>query len=124
MNDVEASLKQTIPLPAGDASADWPKSWKFLPAVRSLWSIELQMVLAALALALGCLAFSEQVPVNGGFGWDGVAYGGWARDFYNAVFVRGLNSYYIGRILPSAIVHYGLRALSLARSDANRSEER
>jgi hypothetical protein len=53
--------------------------------------------------------FGERIGINGGQGWDGMGYTQWARDFWNAVVVKGLTRYHSQRILPSAIVHYALR---------------
>lgn len=79
--------------------------------------VERQMVLAAFVLSVVCFATGERVPVNGGMGWDGLAYARWAQDFHNEVFVKGVDSYHINRILPSAVVHYSLRALSISPTD-------
>jgi hypothetical protein len=77
------------------------------------------MVLAALALAIGCFLWGERVPVRAGFGWDGATYARWAQDFHGEISVKGVDDYYIKRILPSAIIHYSLRALSIPRTDYN-----
>lgn len=77
------------------------------------------MPAAALIVALLGFLLGERVEVNGGLGWDGVIYARWARDFNQEVFVRGVDTYYIQRILPAAMVHYGLRVLGVARTDAN-----
>src|SRR5262249_61118415 len=70
------------------------------------------MVPAALALALVCFAAGERVPVADGLGWDGCIYAAWAKDYHNEIFVKGVDGYYVQRILPSAGVHYSLRPLS------------
>jgi len=75
------------------------------------------LVLATGLLLLVCNLLSERVPVGDGFGWDGVQYGAWARDFYTEIASKGVDSYYIQRILPSAVVHYSLRALRRPLSD-------
>lgn len=75
--------------------------------------------LCALLIALLGFGWGERVEVSGGLGWDGVIYARWARDFKHEVFVQRVDRYYIQRILPSAIVHYSLRALGIARTDRN-----
>ena len=65
--------------------------------------------LAALFLAYFCYRYGERIQVRGGLGWDGVTYARWARDFYGEIFVKRVDTYYIQRILPSAVVHYALR---------------
>jgi hypothetical protein len=77
------------------------------------------MVPAAFALAAACFATGERVPVAGGLGWDGRTYAAWAQDFRNEVFVKGVDSYYVQRILPSAVVHYALRALGAPPTERN-----
>ena len=73
---------------------------------------------AAFLLALACYTMGERVEVSNGFGWDGILYGNWARDFHDEIFVKRVNAYYIQRILPAAIVHYSMRFLGVPRSDA------
>lgn len=70
-------------------------------------------------LGLGNLLFAEKIPVNGGFGWDGQLYGRWAKDFYQEVIIKGVGLYHIQRILPSAVVHYGLRLFRIPLEDQN-----
>ncbi|MFL5327671.1 MAG: hypothetical protein ACJ8C4_02045 [Gemmataceae bacterium] len=76
---------------------------------------------AALAGVIGvaCLAFGERVEVNEGLGWDGVIYARWVRDFHQEIFVNKVDTYYVQRILPAAVVHYGLRACWAPLNDAN-----
>ena len=75
------------------------------------------MPLAALLVALLGFFGGERVPVNGGLGWDGVIYARWASDFHEEIFVRRVDTYYIQRILPAAVVHYSLRALAISLTD-------
>lgn len=77
------------------------------------------MVALTLALGLGNLFLAEKIPVNGGFGWDGVVYGRWAKDFYHEVFINGVTQYELQRVLPAAIVHYGLRLSGAPLEDQN-----
>lgn len=69
------------------------------------------MLLVILVLGLVSIRWAEKLPVGDGFGWDGVLYATWAKDFHKSVFVDGLSDYYVQRLAPSAIVHYGARAL-------------
>lgn len=71
----------------------------------------LLMVLVMSVVGIANLWSSEKLPVGDGFGWDGVNYAAWARDFHKSVFVDKVNDYYVQRLAPSAIVHYGARAV-------------
>jgi hypothetical protein len=62
--------------------------------------------------------YSEKVPFANGLGWDGQLYGAWAADLPGAL-KGGLDHYYVGRFLPSALVYYGLRVASLPRTVHN-----
>src|SRR5438309_7684741 len=72
-------------------------------------AVNLWMVSAMLLIGLANILWAERLTFNEGFGWDGTMYGGWVKDFYGSIFVRGVPEYYAQRILPSAIVHYGMR---------------
>jgi len=72
-----------------------------------------------LVIGLANIAWAERLTIHGGFGWDGVRYAQWARDFYDSVFVQGVPEYYARRILPSAVVHYGLRLFGVPLEDRN-----
>ena len=85
---------------------------------RALLASDRWLVVAVAVISLACFVLSERVKVGDGFGWDGILYGNWARDFYREVFVTKVNTYYIQRVLPSAVVHYSLRFLHIPRSDA------
>jgi hypothetical protein len=54
-----------------------------------------------------------RLPVRNGFGWDGRGFGDWAINFKGTVLNHQLDGYFIQRILPSFIVHYGLRIIQL-----------
>ncbi len=69
--------------------------------------------------SLGNLLVGEKVPVNGGFGWDGVIYGRWAKDFYHQVIISDISEYSLQRVLPAAVVHYSLRVLGIGLHDRN-----
>ena len=60
---------------------------------------------------IASILWAEKLPVGDGLGWDGVNYGTWAKNFHESVFVKGLSDYYVQRMAPSAIVHYGTRGL-------------
>ena len=74
---------------------------------------------ALLVLLYGLVAIwrGERIPVNDGFGWDGVVYGEITKDFSGQVFGGKLNGYYLQRIFPCAVVHYGLRLMGLSTTD-------
>jgi hypothetical protein len=73
--------------------------------------------LAALFLAYACYRYGERIQVRGGLGWDGLTYARWAHDFHREIFVKRVDTYYIQRILPSAIVHYVLRLFDRPLTD-------
>jgi hypothetical protein len=77
------------------------------------------ILLVVALLGLVQVLFGERLAYGNGFGWDGQYYGSWARDFYHSFFVEGVSSYYVQRVLPSAIVHYGMKAASVSFTDAN-----
>lgn len=79
----------------------------------------LLMAAAVLALGLLMIAFGERQTVNNGFGWDGIRYAAWAKDFYGAVVEPGVGDYYARRILPSLLVHAGMRLLSVPPENVN-----
>src|SRR5262249_56758480 len=66
------------------------------------------MVGVVLVLCVLSIAFGERIGINGGQGWDGMAYTAWAEDFWQRVIVEHLTRYHSQRVLPSALVHYGL----------------
>jgi hypothetical protein len=49
----------------------------------------------------------ERVPQNHGYGWDGVNYASWAQAQPLSLFGHNLSEFYVGRILPSLVVHGG-----------------
>src|SRR6185437_9196322 len=69
------------------------------------------MIVVMLVGGIASLLWTERLPVGGGFGWDGLNYGAWARDFNKSIFVEKVNDYYVQRIAPSAIVHFGTKQL-------------
>lgn len=93
---------------------------KILPIIKKT---NFLMTLVMLLIGLANIFWAEKLTVREGFGWDGVTYAGWARDFYRTVLVERVPDYYVKRILPSALVHYGSRLatapfLSAERRDA------
>ena len=81
--------------------------------------VNLSMAAAMLAVGVANILWAEQLTVNRGFGWDGLWYSAWARDFYQHIFVERIPDYYVQRILPSGVVHYGMRLFGVARTDPN-----
>jgi hypothetical protein len=78
------------------------------------------MVAAMLAMGVAGILWAERLIVADGVGWDGSVYGSWVvKDFYNIIFVLRVPAYYLQRILPSAIVHYGMRLLGVPRTNPN-----
>ncbi|AJC22650.1 hypothetical protein [Pandoraea pulmonicola] len=69
-------------------------------------------ILAAflVALFIGLFAYNfnhgERIQFQDGLGWDGSLYAGWAqRDSKEVILSKTVPAYYIGRLLPSVIVH-------------------
>jgi hypothetical protein len=87
------------------------------PPGASFLTSDAGLVLVAAAVAVACFVCNERVPVNGGFGWDGVQYGNWARHFKEEVLVRKPTPYYIQRVLPSGVVSGVLHLLDIPRTD-------
>lgn len=59
-----------------------------------------------------CFNFNhgERIQHNDGLGWDGAAYADWAqRDSIEILSSRTVSDYYIGRLLPSIIIHHATR---------------
>jgi hypothetical protein len=77
------------------------------------------MIMTVFVIMVASDFFGERVQVGNGFGWDGVNYGAWARHFREEVFVKKVGEYYIQRVLPSAVVHYGLKLFHVARTNEN-----
>ena len=69
------------------------------------------MLLIVILFGIGNLLFGEIITVSDGFGWDGKGYRDIARDFSSRVLENGFSDYTVQRIVPSLIVHYGLRLL-------------
>jgi len=74
------------------------------------------MATVVLALCAVTIGAGERIAVNGGRGWDGLAYTSWAQDFRGQVFFEGVTRYHSQRVLPSAVIHYALRASQQART--------
>lgn len=70
-------------------------------------------LLIAWMLWLCALAADEQVPANGGLGWDGVRFARYATEGPKALLDREINGYYVQRMGPSLAVHGVIRALGL-----------
>src|SRR4051795_7639571 len=77
------------------------------------------MAAAMLLAGLPNVFWAEKVTVGAGFGWDGVLYARWVRDFFRLVFIERVPEYNLQRIVPSAILHYTFRLLGIAPTDAN-----
>ena len=75
----------------------------------------LLMMLLVLLVGLINFQWGEKITVGGGFGSDGIFYGALAKDFY----IKGIDAYRMQRIVPSAVIHYTLRALRVPLVDRN-----
>jgi hypothetical protein len=73
--------------------------------------------LAAIAAVAGMLN-PDKITVGDGFGWDGKLYRAFAENFWEAR-RGGLSDYCAGRVAPSLLLHYTLRAVSAPPTKAN-----
>jgi len=66
------------------------------------------LVITGFVTIFVCLAatywFSEKIPFNGGFGWDGAIYARMVEHFQEDLASGKIDAYYIKRILPSLLV--------------------
>jgi hypothetical protein len=69
------------------------------------------MIVVMLLGGIASLLWGERLPVGDGLGWDGQNYAAWAKDFNKSIFVDKVNDYYVQRIAPSAVVHFGTKQL-------------
>jgi len=67
------------------------------------------MPLLVVLVGVPLIIWGERFPVNGGWGFDGLNYGKWAVNFEGWIFGKKMEAYYIGKVLPSGILHYTLR---------------
>ena len=72
------------------------------------------MAAIVLGLCLVTLKLGERIGINDGQGWDGMGYTAWAQDFWQHIVVEGVSRYSAQRVLPSAVVHYAMRAAGVA----------
>lgn len=82
------------------------KNWRNVPIIKKT---NLLMMLVMLLIGVANILWAEKLEINQGFGWDGMNYAAWAKDFHQTVLTGGVPDYYVKRILPSALVHYGTR---------------
>ncbi|MEZ8129602.1 hypothetical protein [Enterovibrio norvegicus] len=78
-----------------------------------LWNKDIHRVIFAILFSITIVFFvfnffyGERIQHNDGLGWDGAAYADWAqRDSAEILSSKSVSNYYIGRILPSFIVHF------------------
>jgi hypothetical protein len=82
--------------------------------------IDLLLVVALVSIGSAItILWGERIGIRNGEGWDGAAYSAWARAFPDKVLDEGVNRFQARRVLPSALVHYGLGALDMKRAGAN-----
>lgn len=112
------SSKLTAPtLSSTPASASrTPEGPIYLGMRWRLLSSDTALVVTALAVIVPLFLLSEKLDIRGGLGWDGGIYGSIAADFPTQLVTNQLNDYYIQRILPSAIVSFGLQLTGIPRS--------
>jgi hypothetical protein len=117
---------------AGQASPQARRGAAFFQESRLDWSLALG------AVAIGVLIYlmGDRTNWSGGLGFDGLFYGELAKNFPSAVFghgqvvppgfgpytgphVSGLDSYYVYRFVPSALVWLGLKTLMLSPTNGH-----
>src|SRR5689334_12235991 len=67
-------------------------------------------LLLVVVMGIAC-SVTGRLPVNGGFGYDGLMYGTWVLDWKAQLFTGKIDSTYIQRILPATLAHFSLKAL-------------
>ncbi len=77
------------------------------------------MPLLVVVVGLPLIIWGERYTMGGGWGHDGQNYGKWATDFSKWVLGKKMEAYYVGRVLPSAIIHYSLRLLDIELTRIN-----
>ncbi len=82
-------------------------------------SLPQQMTISIGLFCLLRLLLSRSIPENGGLGWDGWGYAKWIRDFDWEVMTKGLDSYYIQRLLPPMLVRGALLLLGISLTDSH-----
>jgi hypothetical protein len=86
----------------------------------SRWtSSSLLLVLTTGLITTATAIWGEKITLNDGLGWDGATYAAWTRDFPGYVIGGKIGPNGAIRVLPSGIVHYGLRAFGLALTNRN-----
>lgn len=79
-----------------------------------------RLILTTLLLGLLCFSFlGEKIPYNNGAGWDGVKYREVTLHFDELIQNKGIDKYHMNRILPFAMVHYGLKVINAEMNEDN-----
>lgn len=78
---------------------------RFRSHLGSLQRYELLIILGAFVSALIPFLSTDKIPVADGFPGDAGIYGYLAQDFYGR-WAEGVNSFYLGRSLPSLVLHH------------------
>jgi hypothetical protein len=63
--------------------------------------------------------FGEIISKGGGFGWDGRSYKVFTQKLYGAIFVTGLDQYYIQRLFVPAFLYIGFKITGISATDIN-----
>jgi len=69
----------------------------------------LLLPLAVLAYVAAFSLFGPLIPVNSGIGWDGAKYAAVVRNWPTGIYA--LSQYHVGRIFPSAVIHFAATLL-------------
>jgi len=82
----------------------------------------MQLILMAI-IGIGIILFNfncNEIVVHGnGVGWDGRIYCDMVQNYRKLIFIRGVDAYYIQRILPSSVILVAFKLLNVARTDSN-----
>ena len=99
---------------------------------KSISRLNLALVAVAILIAVAGVVIGDQIIWSSGYGYDGRVYGHLAEDFPGSVFGDrgvvppgvlpfegqppiGLDSYYVGRMAPSALVYFTLDVLGIPK---------
>jgi hypothetical protein len=72
------------------------------------------MIIIVSLYGIAHLLFGKVISVHDGFGWDGQIYRNIVKSFgFSLTLFKKLNAYSIQRVIPSGLVHFGLRLFQL-----------
>src|SRR5437764_15261446 len=88
--------------------------------IARMGTVSSALMIFSIAIVVGsALMWAERIALDDGLGWDGCQYAAWAKDFRGHVLSGNLSPNGAGRVLPSSLVHYGLRGLGIRLTARN-----